>query len=691
MIPTVEDLCSTPMVHKQGEQFNPPGLTNFLGTVQTDVDLTGISNLNFPPFSCGNGKTASLYIDGVYFAATGTKVATTWYPHKIVREAEYQETAIRTETVLSVGENAVLVKIALRNSSADTKQTELRLGIHGAVIRKDSSWNDAAVPRGTENGCTLDPSLGAHVYESPEKDAWLIQGVFPSPSRIDDRSITMHVETGPGEEKSICFCAAVGTDRKSTEELFRRTVRQGDRGIDLARDEWNEELRAVFTPGNNRYSGNLPELITDDEDILRLYFMGILGVIYFKRDNPASVYGRAYDTLMPAYWQTVTFLWDYSLSSLAHSLLDPKVMRRYMTDWMGTDVHHHFGTEYLTGGPVGPWYSVNDYAMSRMANDYLRWTGDMEWLDHGFPSNTGNEPATVQEYLEYYALYWKEIVSPDGLADYGGLNNLLECVGSYLHQVASLNAGNVFSMRALAEIHDFKGSGRGDELRTESVQLLKSIQKLYADGKGYWNTRYPSGELIEVRHCYDFITVLHTISDDLSDKQKDEMFQFFIKELKTDTWLRALSPKDPDAPFSLRPDHQWNGAYPAWPAQAASGLYKLGRGDTAFSWLKGLARSAYQGPFGQAHFTDDFIGTESGGAPKASNEMPYICDWTVSAGGSWVNIIIESIFGVKASLDGELKAEPCFGAFDPKAELINIPYQGGYYKVNSAGLHRQED
>ena len=39
-----------------------------------------------------------------------------------------------------------------------------------------------------------------------------------------------------------------------------------------------------------------------------------------------------------------------------------------------------------------------------------------------------------------------------GLADYGGLNNLLECVNTYLHEVASLNAANVFNLRAAAEV-----------------------------------------------------------------------------------------------------------------------------------------------------------------------------------------------------------------------------------------------
>ena len=30
---------------------------------------------------------------------------------------------------------------------------------------------------------------------------------------------------------------------------------------------------------------------------------------------------------------------------------------------MKLDIYKHFGTEFLTGAGVGPWYSVNDYAI----------------------------------------------------------------------------------------------------------------------------------------------------------------------------------------------------------------------------------------------------------------------------------------------------------------------------------------
>jgi len=45
------------------------------------------------------------------------------------------------------------------------------------------------------------------------------------------------------------------------------------------------------------------------------------------------------------------------------------------------------------------------------------------------------------------------------------------------------------------------------------------------------------------------------------------MAKFFKEELQTPTWMHALSPKNNDAVTSVRPDHQWTGAYTAWPAK----------------------------------------------------------------------------------------------------------------------------
>ena len=86
--------------------------------------------------------------------------------------------------------------------------------------------------------------------------------------------------------------------------------------------------------------------------------------------------------------------------------------------------------------------------------------------------------------------------------------------------------------------------------------------------------------------------------------------------------------------------------------EIARGLCRIGRADVAAEWMRGLAKSANQGPFAQAHMADGVRPLESGGAIKSSQEAPYICDWHSSSSGSWVGAVIEGLFGVSVNLDG---------------------------------------
>ncbi|OGU48238.1 MAG: hypothetical protein A2080_13765 [Ignavibacteria bacterium GWC2_36_12] len=685
MIPNVDDLKSDILKHKSGDIFNPPGLTNFWGCVQSDIDLTGVRSLNFPPFGCSDIITGGLFIDDKYFPATGTYVDFVWYPDRIERSAEYKGIFYKSVTVLPMKKKAVLVHLEMENRSGEEREVEIRFGFAGSVTKAVRTWNDAFPPLERDNKIEIDNKRKALLYSAKHSTAFQLQGIYSLADEINTNGVKSKIKLKAAEKKNIIYINAVDDAVEDLQNTYDEITNNSKDIIKNVHDEWNEEIKAAFTPGNSRFSGSMPLLETTDREISKLYNMGVLGIIYFKRDNPYSVLGRTYDTLMPRYWQSVTFIWDYALSSLTHALLDPEVMNKYLEHWMLMDVHKHFGTEYLTGGPVGPWYSVNDFAMMTISKNYLSWSGNLKWLEKELKNDSTEEK--VKNYLLKYSSNWKQFKTASGLADYGGINNLLECVSTYIHEVASLNAANVFNMRVGSEIASLLGNRElSKTLLNEAEQLIPEIQKLYVNGKGYWNTRFPDNRLVEVRHCYDFITILNSITDDLSEKQKTEMTRFFINELQTPTWMRALSPGDDNVMFSVRPDHQWNGAYPAWPAQAVTGLYKIGQGDLAFKWLKGIARTANQGPLGQAHFVETAVDPESGGARKSTPDGPYICDWTVSSHGSWTNIIIESIFGVEASMSNGIKANPDFGQFDPKAELKNLPYQGKLYHVNKKGI-----
>jgi hypothetical protein len=693
-IPTVDSMRSIVMTHKFGDLFNPPGLTNQWGCAQAAMDAVAIRSIAFPPYAQGEMNVAPLgaggelltgvlYVDEQYFAATKTPIEFVWQPDRIERRSVYKGLEIASTTIVPFETMAVAVKFTVKNVSGRARPTEIKLAINGGATKSVKPWNAAYSPGEYDNARAVDKARSAVLCKSKHTEAFVLQGASPAPTELLPSWIVYRFELAPNETKSFTFVNSLGESQPVVEKHYDAIVDNFDAVLKQTTDEWNAELKAAFTPNNGRYSGYLPTLVTSDESVKRLYHAAVMSALYFRRTTPHSVYGTTYVTLMPRYWETTTFLWDISLSAMLLSMLDPSILRRMMETWMTLDVYKHFGTEFLTGGGVGPWYSVNDYAMSRMAKEYLRWTGDRAWLD----KEVGGKK--VLDYLVSYAENWRRLdTNKHGLADYGGVTNLLEAVSSYVHEVAGLNAANVYNLRFAAELLEYKGEKeRAAAMRKEAAELGGRVQQLYVDGKGIWRCRLPDGSYNEVHHCYDFGTTLMNIGDLMPAKQKREMVAFFRRELQTPNWMRALSTKDLDVTFSIRPDHQWTGAYCSWAALALSGLYAAGETEVALEWIKGLAKSARQGPIAQAHFTEDFVAPESnGGAIKAPSDQPYINDWACVAGCNYLEPIVDSIFGVKAGLFDGITAKPQFGKFDPAAQLKNINYQGKIYTATKDGV-----
>lgn len=173
--------------------------------------------------------------------------------------------------------------------------------------------------------------------------------------------------------------------------------------------------------------------------------------------------------------------------------------------------------------------------------------------------------------------------------------------------------------------------------------------------------------------------------EDLSDQQKREMSEFFWSQLHTPVWMRALSPDDTDATWNIRPDHSWLGAYTAWPSMTAKGLYKIDPSAQVAEWVKGLAKSANQGPFGQAHIVESVFPPVNGGAYKSPEDPPYFTDWCCISGGDFTDLVVESIFGADFTLSGGLRAHPRLQDFDANARLLDVPCQGKNFTITRNG------
>ncbi len=697
-IPKLEDLASDTLVHHFRDLFNPPPAQNEWGFAQSSKSVAGITAISFPPyasggipkmkFSPGNIVTCELYLDGRILNSypEAATVAYTWYPHRVVREASAKGLSFTTQTFMPSKQRAVAESISVKNNTAEKRNVTLGFNLRAVVsATRDEPWL-AYSPAEADNRLTEIESQGCLLFEAQHSQAVSVQGVSPRPDRIEHRRLLVNeFVLHPGETKTFHYLNVIGPEKNAELQNYERLQANFENLLKENVEVFQDRIVSALTPGNLEFSGHFPRLETRDPAVWKLYYGGLTSLLQSRRVSPESAIGTTYITLTPRIWPTATFIWDISLTSLSLAMLDPQMLKIHMEAWLAQDMHNHLATEYLTGKAVWSWYAVNDMAILRCVDNYLRVTGDFEWLDKKI------EGKSVIDRLLGHSLYWKELDKHGhGLADYGNLDNLLEVVSTWVHEVPAMNAGNVYGMRFVASLLDRRGNkSRAAQLRSEAKELASRINRLlYVKGKGWWKCGQPDGSFNEVRHCYDLLTILDTMLTDLSDQQKKEMKQFFWDELHTPLWMHALSPGDVDCSWNARADHSWLGAYTAWPAMTAKGLYKIESSARVSEWVKGFAKASNQGPFGQAHIVETVFPPENGGAYKCPRDQPYGNDWSEVSGGSYADLVIDTVFGADLTHFDGVQVASHLKDFDAESKLLNVPYQGKSYTVSKQGAQQ---
>lgn len=699
LIPSLTDLASSPIERTLFDLFNLPIAQNDFGSAQVIKSVSAISAIAFPPYACcgipeipwspGLLNTCELTLNDRLLATwnpPGNRITYTWYPHCVVREQTADNLQFRSELAVPPNQRAVLQRISIRNLSHQARDIKLAFSIRAGVTKKTSAWFTNS-PAEADNEIHWDNAAGRLTFRARHSEAVSVQGIHPpAQSFTDGNMLTFSLRLGPNEKRELHYVNVIAANATEAEQAQDRLQAGFDNAMEEIERHYERLVRSAFTPGNSDFSGHLPQLQTDNESLWDLYQNGFRNLLTSRRRSPDSAYGATYVTLSGHVLPTLSFPWDTAVTGLSLALLDPEPLRNLVEVWLQQDMHQHLATDFVSGQAIGPWYGVNDMSIVSCARDYLRVTGDFAWLDKKVGSRS------VLDHLSYHALYWKSLQHTDrGLADYGNIENILEVVSTYLHEIAGMNAGNVSSMQFVAELLEHKGkSSEARELRANAEELAGRINRLlYVQGKGWWRCGQLDGTFNEVRHCYDLLAVVANMNGFLSENQKKEMATFFWEQLHSELWMRALASGDPDASWNIRPDHSCIGAYAAWPPMTAKALYKIDSPARVAPWLRELAKAGRQGPIGQAHFIEDVAPSVRGGACKSPVDAPYLNDWCCISGGAFTDLVLDSIFNVNATLFDGLHAAPHLAEFDPAAQLKNFHYQGNEYTVTNAGATKQ--
>ena len=450
----------------------------------------------------------------------------------------------------------------------------------------DQRWTAQVDGTGVVIRDTRSPATSAYAFSAE-----------PTEMRSDGAQgmIAWELDLAPGEVVNLGVVLNLGAD-DSAVAAASLDAKQFNKAFSDVADQWRRIWQAAFTPGNTEFSGYLPTLRTDDPELSRTYYLGALLAIYM-RNTAVSPLGPVFLTAGPRLGATVTFYWDQSEWARVAAMLEPEGMRRWIVAALGQpyESSHSFDTRNLV--PVGNHYASNDHALFRTVQAYIGATDDLTIL---FEDVRGR---SVLEHLREMAYRPRSTRAEFGgrvLADFGGDTwELLECVPNYRDSVVSFNAGYVGMLRSLATL--LRKLGQEDEAISadrDADRLAAAVLQQYA-GSGRWNIAHPSGQET-IGHCLDFELVAADMSEWLSDETKGEMVGFVQDHLIDGDWMRALSPDDPIAPSSDRPDHGAAGAFAAWPGATAYGLCRLGRRDIAAGVLSRAHRATSGALWGQA-------------------------------------------------------------------------------------------
>lgn len=711
-IPTSAMMGSDEMTHRPSViEYSPPSITNQWAMVQASRDVTAYDDFAVNPTRCGEGKYTELFFgfnkDDFHSCATlDLPVTYQWLPHAVVRRAEIRGLEVSSIMSLSTTSDVLQMKITIVNQTSESMsfdlfmKTLLGLNCSAARVQYDEERNAFACNDLSQAGAFAMQSVdrkptghGAYI----DWEAWYHNAFYRHYNGWKDSETASYgalyyrLDLNPGESWEVSFIHAMGEHEEQVREEHDRIRDRFEEEFVVTERNWDHEIRAAFTPDNDRFSGHLPIFASQDTNLKRLYDMSVMSLLLLKRTRRMGTPPKAYATGMPGW--THCFLWDSQMTAFAVALLDPETLKNMIEFWIRNDPGTFFATDYVTDEPEGVWYAINDFAMSYMMHAYLSVTGKYEWL---------NETVDGETILEHYIKFstrFMERMEDDYLVNYGHSRNLLECVFSYAYKVPSFNATNVWSLRRLAEL--LERLGRLEEAasyRETANRIAQSVMTLYENGQGYWNCKYQSGELVSVRTCLDFNYLFLSMAEDLPDHVKEEMIEFYRKELMTPTWMHALSPLDPDTANSVRTDHQDDGAFVSWPAFGLIGLLRTGHEEEAVKWMGaggglGLATVTRQGPWGQAYFHGgEGSLMDLDGAMKAPKEYPFIERYVELSGAMYIPVMIEELFQIKIGWDGltsvkqgessESENKPLANAYE--AELHRLTVQNCNYDATWA-------
>lgn len=406
---------------------------------------------------------------------------------------------------------------------------------------------------------------------------------------------------------------------------------------------------------------NLPRVSSADKQLDDLYYRSVLSVVdsRWERENFAVRPFYAVGTWL------FTIAWDTSYASELISMLDPAGLRDAFLNFVRSGL---LTCTYIPwNGKAGEFaYAQDPFAKMRILQDYLRQTGDMEFLDRV------ENGAAVYEWMKRTAVEIRQKRGrPDGLLDFGSnSNNLLEMrTDGYEHVVAATNAlaGDYF--RQLAEWGRARNDPDAEEFAQWAAQIKQALNdQMWNEQAGWFDNLFPDGSRQHVM-SYHLFDILGTSM--ASAPQQQRLISHLAEgEFLGPYGMYSVSKSDETHWDWMDEDWGGGGQYTGMPLRIAESLYGLGYPELAWDILARCARWTEHYPYlPQDAFTDSV-------ADLDEEDMPLEI-----AGGSGAQAILFGVFGMHPNMDGTLEISPAYHRELGEARMAGYHFRGHTYDV----------
>lgn len=661
-VPSLDELAGQKVETKTLACY--PAIGNFLGSVRASKQL-GAFETQFLYGSKLTRPAGTISVNESVVFSQQSK----WYPYQVVNFSKVNGIALTATMRLVFEKKGVLMQIEMENRTTQFAQLPLSMELVKGMLQNTKALTIDAL---------IDYASNSYGYSFNYKPDTI-------KNKEGNNYALWNVTLNPGEKKTLSYVLSIHQDASLAISNAREWNRCFSQTFSEAMSLWERRWMDVFTPHNNSYSGYLPTFETTDKNLYQLYYLSIVSFLQTQQNHVYPTMDIAFGSNNE--WAiNQAYFWEISQFADMYALLDPKGLKAFIKMALNVNLDSGNAIDYHTGKIVNHWYAVNDYALFKTIDSYLRINRDFDFL------NTSINGKTVFEHLKYTATNWEKRFNKQvGLADYG--NNpwsFFETNPDYIHCVPAMNAQNVWMLRSMAEYDRLYAKGKdAPGFIAKADQLAKAVKSLYVPGEGVWKVRYPNGDSIVSRHSYDFLTIGMTMHEDLTAQVKKEMIHFVDSELMTPThFMRAMSLKDQAAFNSDRSDHGPVGCYIGWPAMTAQAMADMGEFEKAKNTLSDFRNAFVESGMGQAV---EFL-VPVGSATAVDRIGARAGASFLLSGSDYANAIIDGLMGYKPSINGRLTPYMMNTNRHFEGKMSNIRYGENNYsfQTTSNGIEMQE-